>query len=402
MAGKAANGQGSLYKESDPRRKTRWRYERYATLPNGRSVRVITRGVTQAEALKKFEERARALTRANPAADQLELGEYLERWLEHMRPRVKRSTYHEYRRNLEIHVIPRIGAMRLSRVRPLHVQEVINQTAATGKYAAANNARRYLKQAFRQAERWELISHNPLANIEPVPRPPPKHGKWERDEITRFLKAAEGSVYHGIFYAALFTGMRQGELRGLEWEAVGESTLTVYQTASRYAQGKLDTPKTPASARIIPMGPELKEVILSQPRRGRFVFSTGRGTMMTARNILRAFESAIAKAEVPRIKFHDMRRIAATFWARKGFTPKQIMKLLGHSTPHVALSVYTQVLEEQMEAAYLSEADLLSGGDSGGDVGEDNDTQVPPTAQPEKAEKPQRKRKKRPKGEGGE
>jgi hypothetical protein len=68
----------------------------------------------------------------------------------------------------------------------------------------------------------------------------------------------------------------------------------------------------------------------------------------------------VARAGVQRIRFHDLRRIAATLWARQGVEPRVIQHLLGHATPHLALRVYQGVLEERVVSARL-DARMLFG-----------------------------------------
>lgn len=383
MAGKSHHGFGTAYEErtKGETRKTRYRAEKWVTLSIGGAKRIIARGTTKEEAFRKLAEKEQKLLNANPAADRLTLSNYIDQWLEHMRPNVKPRTLEEYTQVLS-KAKASIGHVALSNLTPMHAQRVINAEAAQGKHASANNLRRYLKQALRQAERWELIDKNPLRNIEPVKRPPIKRGIWEPEHVARFLDAARGTQYYALFYTALMTGMRIGELMVLEWKHVNPTHILIRQTyvrqpkdqkevgapasTSRDSTRLIGTPKTAAGNRDIPLSPDLARVLESQREQtgqNRFVFATSAGTIPT--NIRREFKSIIERAEVPDIRFHDLRRTAATYWARKGFTPKVIQHLLGHSTPHVALAVYTDVLNEQMRSAYLTEGDL-TGGENGG------------------------------------
>lgn len=350
---------GSVYKELDARRNTTWRAERWLTLPDGTKRRVIARGKTEAEALRKRAQKEHALTRAHPDAERLTLEMFLHRWLNAKRD-LKPNTLREYERVVG-HAVAELGGIPLARVTPLHIQRLMDVHSP----ATANAIRRYLKGAFRQAERWELIHVNPVRNIEPVRRPPTKRGVWQHDEITLFLGAAT-PTYHALFTAAIFTGLRRGELLALPWGNVSPTSVVVDRTWSR--GGVVGTPKTETSNRSVPIHESLYSILEAGRRHQRgskLAFPSRAGTMLGDGNLGRAFRLAVGRAGVPYIRFHDMRRTAATLWAEQGQPPKVIQRLLGHSTPHLALAIYTDVMRDQLSSAALDPA-LVFGGTFGG------------------------------------
>jgi integrase len=354
---------GSVYKEQSAERRTAWRAERWVTLPDGTKRRVVARGNTEAEAIRKRTQKEHALARAHPDAERLTVEAFLARWLESKR-NLKPNTEREYARIVK-HTVAVIGGVPLAKVTPLHVQRVLDAHSP----ATANAIRRYLKGAFRQAERWELIQLNPVRNIEPVKRPPIKRGVWQPPEIKAFLDAAT-PTYRALFTAAVFTGLRRGELLALPWANVTPTSVTVDRTWTR--GGVVGTPKTAASNRTVPIHPNLYRVLIEG--RGHapgspWAFPSGTGTMLGSGNLGRAYREALTKSGVPRIRMHDLRRIAATLWARQGHSPTVIQRLLGHSTPHLALAVYTDVMRDQLLSAALDPAlieEPIAGGIIGG------------------------------------
>lgn len=390
---------GGAFKETDPRRKTKWRAEKVVYLPNGGKTRIKVRAMTKAEALAALVKKEKAVLRANPSADKLTLEMYLAQWLKDTEPHVKPGTLKEYRQVVDNHIIPSIGAIKLPDVRPVHVQRMLTAilTSASPKkrngakppmHATANNARRYLKQAFRHAESLELIQTNPLRNIKPIRRPQVTRGVWQPHEIQAFLDASKVALrnltYHAMFYTAFFTGLRKGELMALPWSNVTETHVHVDRSYSREAKGKVGPPKNQAANRRVPIGPNLRALLDEQRKRtGRYelVFANAAGRIMEDGNVNRAFRITLQRArgrnyqgkkltkqpghlvvpELRYISFHGTRRCAATYWARKGFTPKMIQELLGHATPHMAMDAYNEVLDEQMEGAFLNESDMFSG-----------------------------------------
>lgn len=378
------SGQGTVYKEAVPGRNTRWRAEKIVRLPDGSRKRIIVRGRTQGEALANLAAKERALENAHPDAEKLTARAFLKRWLEHQRGRVKPSTLAEYERVCD-YAIDAFGHIPLARVRPTHVQMAIDAAVARKNLGTAEAIRRYMKQAFRQAERWELITRNPVANLPVVRRPEPTRRAWQPHEAQRFLEAVREHLhpgYYAIFYAALLTGMRRGELLALKWADVTPTGVTVRATASRHAEGGIGTPKTSKSLRRIPITKEAYETLAACREKlpaSEWAFPNNQGGRIGERNLLRAFVRGIeltAKPDadpplkaVPSMRLHDLRRTTASWWAAAGVPPKVIQQLLGHSTPRLALEVYTDVLEGQVDSAALDPSKWVGGGKIGGDAG---------------------------------
>ena len=356
-----ANGEGTSYEDAS---RGGWVAQKYVRTLDGRLKRITARGATKRSALDTLRARERVVGAASVDGDRVTVAQYLERWLEHKSASVKPRTLREYRQVIEHHATPALGLLVLSKVRPAHVQAAVDNLARTGKSAAAFNLRRYLHQAFEQAVDWEYIARNPVRGVSQVKVETPKRGLWTLDEASRFLASSRDRTwYYPIFLAAMVTGLRQGELVALPWANVSPTSVTVDRTWSRDAVVGYDTPKTRHAYRDVPISSDVYAVLLKRHERtgSRFAFPTETGTMALPWNVHRAFVEQIKRVEgLPRIRFHDLRRIAATLWARQGIEPKVIAQLLGHSTPHLALSVYQGVLDERVQAARL-DARMLFG-----------------------------------------
>jgi integrase len=91
------------------------------------------------------------------------------------------------------------------------------------------------------------------------------------------------------------------------------------------------------------------------------VFTTAEGTPLDARNVTREFQSMLAAAGVPRVRFHDLRHTAATLLLSQGVDPRTIMETLGHSQISLTLNTYSHVLPAlQIDAAAKLDAVLSS------------------------------------------
>lgn len=356
-----ANGEGTLYYDES---RARWVGQKYVRSLDGRTKRITARARTKAGAMDALRAREREVAGISAGALHTTVEAFLTAWLEHKSATVKARTHREYAQVITDHVIPAIGSLAIGKLRPVHVQAVVDGLARDGKRATAFNCRRYLKQAFGQAVEWEYLARNPVLGVARVDVPEPKRGLWTLEQTARFLTFTRARTrYHALFLAAIVTGLRQGELVALPWANVTPTGVRVDRTWSKDEVEGYDTPKTRHAYRVVPISAEVH----AEVERGRagtlsgLAFPSEAGTMLLPWNVHRAFVDFAEAAGVPRIRFHDLRRIAATLWARQGVEPKVIQQLLGHSTPHLALSVYQGVLDERVDAARL-DAWVLFGG----------------------------------------
>jgi len=99
------------------------------------------------------------------------LNEYLDHWLEAAaKARVRPKTFYGYRIILQCHIRPALGARPLSKITPLEVQQTFQAMVDKGLSARTiEYTRMILKQAFKQAIQWRLLTFNPCEGA-PIPR----------------------------------------------------------------------------------------------------------------------------------------------------------------------------------------------------------------------------------------
>ena len=369
LKGRSARGTGSVYEE-DPKnranRTTQWVGEKWVTLPDGRRKRVKVRGTTQTETVAKLERRVREVVLENPDATRQGAVEFLEEWLKHKAAHVRASTLRAYEQDVA-HLRDPLRGLRLARVQSRHIQAAVDRLASDGHPSMADRVRRTAKQAFRQAIKWGLLNANPVDQLDPVRRPEPKRGVMTAAEMGKLLSAAEGTVYYWVFVVALSTGMRKGEVLALKWGDVAPDGVTVRRTLSHRAAGDgTGPPKTRAGVRFVPVPPHTMAGLLATRSEldgpDDWVFTTRSGKRFSPRNVSHALHVAQRRAGVPEIRFHDLRRTYATQLAAGGAHPRVIQALLGHSTPTLAMTIYTEATESARRAAVV---DVLGGGSSG-------------------------------------
>lgn len=290
---------------------------------------------------------------------------------------VKQGTLESYECMYQYYVCPEFGTRLLHEVKGEEIQIFYNQMARDG-YAKATISliRALLNSMFTQAFKSGYISNNPMAQvILPKAAGREKHRVLTIEEQRLLLKYSIGNELEAIIFTALSTGMRIGEIAGLEWKDINFSKqeLQVNGTLKNTRDGKFfkDEPKTGSSQRIIPMIPQLSRLLerLKQVQRYEktvqkekwepitgleaLVFTRPGGKPFTGQHIRQQINRIVAKInkEEPEQKFlhitpHTLRHTFATRALESGISPKIVQELLGHSSIRITLDLYTHVLPE--------------------------------------------------------
>jgi len=306
------------------------------------------------------------------------LAEFLERWLaDYAKPNLSPRGFERYESIARVHLIPAIGNIPLTQLRPEHLQKHYTDKLNTGLSARTV---RYLHvvthKALQTAVKWGLVSRNVADGVD-VPRARRTEMQtWDEDDITRFLEGAKDSRYYALFYTALYTGMRRSELLGLKWNDVdlilGEVSVTRSLHHLRDGSYIFTEPKSAKSRRTIALPPsailtlrehhekqKLERVMLGIPLTGDdLVFSTLEGKPLRPNTITRAWATLAARCGVKVIRLHDARHTHASLMLKQGVHPKIVQERLGHSSIQITLDTYSHVAPglQQAAAARFDEA----------------------------------------------
>jgi integrase len=176
----------------------------------GKRARRVVYGATKKEAQDKL----RNLQVSGPflgEAENLTVGEYLNRWLENTaKNKVRPTTYARYEQPVRLHAIPHLGGVRLARLGALQVEQFYADLKKQGTSAWTQKmAGVLLTNALRQAVRQKLIPYNPAVDVA-KPRPEEHEMLYlEEAQAKRFLVAARPSRLYALFALAEDSGMRQ-------------------------------------------------------------------------------------------------------------------------------------------------------------------------------------------------
>ena len=368
-----ANGEGTVALRADGR----W----VATLTVGRdaSGRLIRRsgyGHSQKEAIEKLERmRSEAAQGVLLEPDRSTVAEYLDRWVEDAaRPSVSKSTYRSYRGVVDNHLAPVIGGIKLRQLSAVNVQSMLAELERRGASPRTRQmSYAVLQRALGQAVRWGLIASNACAGVDPPKVPRKEFRVLDAAEARRLIAAASGDRLEALLVLAICTGMRQGELLGLQWRDIdfARSSVTVRRQLSEGGAGgpELAELKTEKSRRSIALPASAieslrrhRERCSAEPMPTALLFTADRGGPIFKRNLLRRwFYPLLERAGLPRVRFHDLRHTHASLLLAEGVHPKVVQERLGHSQVSVTLDVYSHVAPSlQVEAAAKVEALLGS------------------------------------------
>lgn len=320
------------------------------------------------------------------ATSTMNLGEFLsDEWLPATAPpRVKYETWSDRKRNLEAHVIPRVGGVVLADLNAANFNRLYADLLRDGRIhhpggLSPTSVRRIhamLRKALNDAVRWGLLTRNVALLADPPPMRVVKAARrrgmqtWSPSELRDFLDSTREHELHTLWCVLAATGMRRSEILGLRWSEVdlAAATLTVRQTILATAHGfqPQDDQKSEGSARTIHLDRrtvaqlrphraaqnEAKLALGSAWQNNNLVFPRADGSWWNPPAITLAFRRAVKRAGVRPIRLQDVRHTHASLLLAAGINPKVVSERLGHSSVAFTLDTYAHVMPGmQPEAA---------------------------------------------------
>lgn len=317
----------------------------------------------------------------DPFPPNMTLRTYATQWLDHQRTRVRPKTLQRYEQLLEHFVLPRVGSVRLAKLRPAHIQGVVDEVLASGRSPqTALHVYRTLSNALHQAVRWQLIPLNPAAAARP-PRPErPKLEIPKPEQLVQLMDAARGGRWEIPVLLAATTGARRSEVLALRWRDVDLENGRIWITRSvqrvngeagpelrfldvktqrarrsvglpKFAVARLRRHQRKQKARRLECGPAWHDLDLVSDR--------GDGGPLDPGEFTHAFKRIVKRANCPpAMRLHDVRHGVATAMLGQGVHPAIASAVLGHASPAFTMSVYQHVLDTMAAtaAAALDEA----------------------------------------------
>lgn len=236
---------------------------------------------------------------------------------------------------LRVHLLPRLGRVRIDRIDAQELEEYTAAEIRTGRAPqTVNKDLRVLRKCLQSAMDWGLLAALPKMRY--LREDPPRFTFLSPEECERLLAAAPAGRWRTMILLALHTGARIGELLGLHWEDIdlARRTLTVRRTL---VHGELGPPKSNRE-RHIPLTAEVCEAFDALPgeRRG-FVFRTRNGRPLRGGPASYALRRTCDVAGIRGVGWHVLRHTFASHLATRGVSLQCIRELLGHADMRMTL-----------------------------------------------------------------
>lgn len=295
------------------------------------------------------------------------------------------NTTKNYNTRYKNNIKKEIGNLKLYDVKQLHCQRILNDMYDSGKYSYGTMelTQITLHAILKGAIENNYLSKNPAENLKLKKRESEEEERrvMTREEQKVFKEYAKNTMYYNAYALVLETGLRVGEIGGLQWEDIDFENNVLYVRRTLLQDAKkggfyFGTPKTKLSKRKVPLTNEAvtllnNQMLLQKKLKSKsknwhnewngIVFTTNNGnpvgastfrTMMMriVNNINddRKANSGDNKYEAFKHVFmHSLRHTFATRCIENGVQPKALQMILGHSTLSITMDLYVHVTDEQ-------------------------------------------------------
>ena len=259
-------------------------------------------------------------------------------------------------------------ANAISKALQIPKSELFKATTTENKKLAAKTIKQYhifISSVMERAVKWGIITDNPCRRVDP-PKVTQKEIECLTDEqaIIFLEKLQEESLENQvIFNILLLTGMRRGELMGLEWSDIDftNNTITIRRT-SQYTPEKgiyTDTTKTEKSKRMIAIPLQLTQLLkdyslyqmkMQQDIGDKWVYSDRlltkwNGEPMHPNTPYSVLQKLLVKYDLPKVSLHSLRHTNATIMINNGADIRTVSGRLGHSQTSTTLNIYAHALQ---------------------------------------------------------
>ena len=301
------------------------------------------------------------------------LGEWLEKWLDnYMALTIRESTMDSYRTMTQHYIKPYLGDEKIGSVTTADIQKLYNWLRENGRvnehYEKGNalsdsmirSIHMMLHQAMDAAVRERLIVKNPTeGTVIPKNNYAPKQILTE-EQLERFLDVVkQDPVWSDFFYTELTTGLRLGEICGLKWQDFEEKTgrLHIRRSVHRRKGGgvRVGETKTETGTRTILLPPSTVEILKARKKKSYsdWIFHNPvvAEVPMDPSTAYHRLKTLLRHAELPSIRFHDLRHTFATHALTSGVDAKTLSTILGHTNASFTLDTYTHMTTDMHQKA---------------------------------------------------
>ena len=371
MAKRRPSGDGMVRKRDDGR----WEGRIVVGHKNsGEPIYKYVLAKTQSELVQKLHDKIEMYRDADLSEDcNMTLGEWLDKWLkEYVILALRPNTVYGDERIVKNQIKPYLGERSLSSLTTNEIQKFYNTIKKQGRVRSdrthgteladsmVRKVHALLHEALDMAVQQRLLVSNPT-NRTTIPKNHYKGKQILNDEqLNRFMEVIKSDEkWYDFFYTEITTGLRKGEICGLKWEDFDEKIgkLKIKRSVGRLKDGVLpigDT-KTETGTREIILPPSTIEILKARKENavGDWIFPNfyHPENPINPQSAYTHLKVLLKKAELPLIRFHDLRHTFATHAIAGGVDAKTLSGILGHTNASFTLDTYTHVTTDMQKSA---------------------------------------------------
>ena len=379
MAKRRSNGEGNIRKRKDGRWEGRYTAGRDPV--TGKQIFKNVLGKTQAEVKEKLQ---KALAQAGKI-DFTKTGKYtvtmwMNEWFENVaKIKVRPSSHQTYRGYIDHHIAPNIGSIPLEKLTTMDLQKLYRKLMNKGRVErieakrqpkglsakTVRNINQVISSAMDFAVAQKIIPENPC---KAVALPKVEHEEMQTipaEQLQAFLQEAKATGVYEMYYIELATGLRRGELLGLKWTDIDwkNGIIKVRRQIARVDGKIVEAPlKTKNSYRTVTISQQAIEVLKQQKEKtnDEYVFPSPNGGPISPDSVNNMLKRVLARAGIPKVRFHDLRHTFATIALQNGVDIKTVSGMLGHFSAGFTLDTYAHVTTAAQKEAADTMGNVLS------------------------------------------
>lgn len=299
---------------------------------------------------------------------------YFEHWLQHMKSQVAPRTHERYGELARKNLIPLLGSVRLTQLKPPQISAAYVASLSSGgkdgkglSPRTVHHCHRVLKQALKQAVRWQMLANNPADAVDPPKVERKSMQTYDTAQTAKLIDLMRGTPMFIPTLLAALCGLRRGEISALQWRSINleAGQLAVVQSAEQLNNSvRLKEPKSGRARTVALPSLVIEELKTHRIERAQALLKAGvrlgdehfvcchnDASMMRPTYLTHEWIKKIRASGLPVRRLHDLRHSHATQLLASGIHPKIASERLGHSKVGITLDLYSHVMPGMQEDA---------------------------------------------------
>lgn len=290
---------------------------------------------------------------------------------------VREVTLDHLQQLLKSHVLPELGGLRLHKLTaPVLMRWKMGMEKKGFSIATRQSVYAWFHVLLGYACKMEYLSKNPLdriGNFKAAGEIKKEMQYYTADEFKEFIAVARESAenadrngilgewdYYVFFAIAFYTGLRKGEIHGLEWRDIDGAYLSVKRSLSQKLKGgdRETAPKNKSSIRTLQIPAPLLQILEEHKARWKTIpgftetYKVCGGTRPLRNATIELRNKKFAEmAGVKKIRIHDFRHSHASLLANAGINIQEVARRLGHSRIEMTWNTYSHLYPKEEERA---------------------------------------------------